>query len=494
MCALIAVSASAASAQSAPVRSLVVPFEIVTRDAATDWLGEGAAVLLTDDLLALGVPAIRRDDRLRAFDRLRVPPVGALSYATIIRIGQLVGAGQVVLGSIDRVDDRLTVHARPLRIDTGRTIPEIVESGPLTDLYAIFARVARRIVPDSTVTDVQMEQGHPPLAGFEQYIRGVLAESPASQIAFITQALRLAPDFQRARVALWQIHTEAGDHLSALAIIRQVPDGHRLERQAGFLEALSLLSLGQYQAAYSAFLALNTASPDAALLNNVGVVQLRRPAGQAQERAVQFFERAIAIDPADADLYFNMGYAYWLDRDLNGAVYWLREAVRRNPADHAAHYVLGVALQATGNATEAAREKELARRLSADYADWEMTQSGANTVPPSLERLKTDIDLPAALRVEDAMVAAEQRDQRELATFHLDAGRRLFEAERDVEAIGELRRAVFLSPYNSEAHLLLARIYLRTGRREEAIDALKIAIWSDPDNAEATQLLAETQP
>ena len=159
-----------------------------------------------------------------------------------------------------------------------------------------------------------------------------------------------------------------------------------------------------------------------------------------------------------------------LDKDLQGAVYWLREAVRRNPADDAAHYVLGVALQASGSTAEAAREKELARQLSSTFAEWEAKQTGANTVPRGLERVKTDIDVAASFRVESAIVASEQRDQRELATFHLDRGRRLFQQELDEEAIAELRRVVYLSPYQSEAHLLLGRIYLRTGRPHEAIE------------------------
>jgi predicted Zn-dependent protease len=103
--------------------------------------------------------------------------------------------------------------------------------------------------------------------------------------------------------------------------------------------------------------------------------------------------------------------------------------------------------------------------------------------------VKTDIDLAASFRVESAIVASEQRDQRELATFHLDRGRRLFQQERDEEAISELRRVVYLQPYQSEAHLLLGRIYLRTGRPQEAITSLKISVWSDPANTEAKQLL-----
>ncbi len=89
------------------------------------------------------------------------------------------------------------------------------------------------------------------------------------------------------------------------------------------------------------------------------------------------------------------GYAYWLDRDLPNAIQSLREAVRRRPADDAAHYVLGVALQMSGNAGEGARERELARRLSSEYAEWETDQPAPNTVPKGLERLKTDLTVPA---------------------------------------------------------------------------------------------------
>jgi len=91
--------------------------------------------------------------------------------------------------------------------------------------------------------------------------------------------------------------------------------------------------------------------------------------------------------------------------------------------------------------------------------------------------------------VDAAVVAAEQRDQRAVADFHLERGQRFFDAGRDEEAIAELRRTIFLAPYDSEAHLLLGRIYLRTGRRDEAIEALTIAVWSDPDGVEAQELL-----
>jgi tetratricopeptide (TPR) repeat protein len=483
-----------ASAQSPPSAAaapqLVMPFENDGGEPRAYWLGEGSAVILTDDLVALGVPAIARDDRVRAFEALRVPAVASLSHATMIRVGQVVGASQVIVGAVELRGDDLIVRARTIRLDAGRMSPEIVERGPLTDLFAIYARVARRLVPDSIVTVEQMEEGHPPLAAFEQYIKGVLAEAPDTKVTFLTNATRQAPEFLRPRLALWSVYTEEDEHQQALAAVRAVPSGDRLGREARFRAAISLVHLTQYQEAHDIFSELHRAQPDPALLNNLGLVQLRRPIGAAGGRAADFFSDAARLDPNDADLCFNAGYAFWLERDLANAVWWWRETVRRNPADDEAHYALGVALQALGSGVEGTREKELARRLSSVVGDWEAKQPANNPLPRGIERLKDEIDLPAALRLSNVIVATGQRDQQESAVFHLESGRRLYASERDVEAINALRRAVYLAPYQSEAHLLLGRIYLRQGRIADAIDAFKISIWSE-DAIVARLALAE---
>jgi Tfp pilus assembly protein PilF len=169
-----------------------------------------------------------------------------------------------------------------------------------------------------------------------------------------------------------------------------------------------------------------------------------------------------------------------IERDNQAAIYWLREAVRRNPADADAHFVMAAALQASGSAVEAAREKELARHLSDRYGDLERRAAAEKApVPRGLERVRQELDAPRALGPEQTIANTAQREQRELAAFHLDRGRRLFEREQDREAMAELRRAVYLLPYEAQAHLLIGRIHLRAGRPQEAIDALKISIWSE---------------
>jgi Tfp pilus assembly protein PilF len=170
-------------------------------------------------------------------------------------------------------------------------------------------------------------------------------------------------------------------------------------------------------------------------------------------------------------------------------MYWLREAVRRHPADGDAHYVLGAALAASDNPAESAREKELARRLSSTYEEWDK-RPPSEQVPNDLARVKTnEIELPHARRVETLIAEAGQRDQQQLASFYLARAYRLFALETDREAAADLDRALFLSPYLADAHLLLGRIHLRNGRVQSAIDSLKISLWS-AETSEAHAVLA----
>jgi tetratricopeptide (TPR) repeat protein/TolB-like protein len=491
MRALVAALSFVAVAAPAPAqtpRILVMPFENVARDSRIFWLTEGAAVLVADNLNALGAGAITREERRAAFERLQVPPAAALTDATVIRIGQLVGATHVVVGTLQLEGSTLMVRAKSIELDAGRIERSVTEGGPLTDVFAVFDRLARGVAPPPArgAPDPGAEQ--PPVGAFENYIKGLLAETPATAIGYLDAALRGYPGFIRARLALWDVYTEQGDHDRALTAVRAVTANSRFGRRARFLAGLSQLSLKRHDEAFATYKALLDESPTAAVFNNLGVVQLRRGPTPQTGFATYYFNKAAEADGLEPDYFFNLGYAYWLDRDTQAAIYWLREAVRRDPADADAHFALAAALAAAGHSAEATREKELARRLSATYEEL-AKKPGGDTVPRGLERIKNDVELPHASRVEETLSSAGQRDQKELARFYLDRGRRLFEQERDREALEELNRALFLSPYEAEAHLLVGRIHLRGGHVEDAIDALKISLWSE-ETADAHAALA----
>ena len=486
-----------AAAQAPPDGpAVVIPFDNPTQEARLLWMREGAAILLTDALAAIGVPIVEREERLEAFDRLQLPANATLSRASTIRIGHALSATSVINGSMqirgltpgeiarnsnDQTpkgsDPYLTVRARVVRIDTGRLLPEVEASGALPDIFGVFATLAQRIRGGQGAVTVNDRLAPSPQV-FELYVKGLIADTPATALAFLDQALKAAPAYHRVRLALWDLHSEASEHQKALEVISAVTEESKLYRESRFRRALSFMHLKRFDDALQTLRAMQAELPSATIANAIGVIELRRAVTHQPGRATYHFSQASELDPTDGDLFFNLGYAYWLDKDANAAIYWLREAVRRDPADGDAHYILSVALQQTGATAEAARERELAERLSSKYKAWEAKATNAEPVPRGLERLVEEL-APARARVDNLLNLAGQRDQEKLAAFHLDAGRRAFEREADREAILELRRAVYVSPYLAEAHLLLGRLYLRGGRASDAVEELKIALWSE---------------
>ena len=473
-------------------RILVMPFENTKREPKLHWIGEAAALLLADHLGARGLAAIRRAERVRAFEELHLPSNAVLSRATVIKVGELVGASEIIVGTVALEDENLVVEANSIRIDVGRLQPHVRERGPLPEIEDVFERVVRRLAPDAKPREARPSR--PPLEAFELYVKGLIAESSAARATFLESAIKVYPAYDRAYLAIWAVRTDQEDHAAALAAARGVPATSPLASRAAFLAAVSLLELERYDEAFTAFTGLlDTArgSLAAALFNNLGIVQIRRGATPQSGLPTYFLTKAADLDPGDEDVLFNLGYAYVLERNYQGALYWLREGLRRNPADAQAHYVLSVALAATGASVEAAREKELAGLLSEEHAELEKQAALEKLpVPKGLERLREDPTLRDSQRSDQSIVDSAQREQRSLAVFHLDRGRRLFEREEDREAMAELRRAVYLSPYEAEAHRLIGRIHLRSGRAGDAVNALKISIWSE-ETAAARLALAE---
>ncbi|MCM3878888.1 MAG: tetratricopeptide repeat protein [Vicinamibacterales bacterium] len=457
-------------------RFLVLPFDNPEQNAKLYWLSEASSVLVSDNLNALARRAYTREERLEAFEQLQVPVAAQLSHATVIRLGQLIGATHVVIGSLRLGGDQIAVRAQNIRLDTGRLESEVEEFGAPENLFAIFDRVGRRLAGMPAV-GVELSP-RPALPVFENYIKGLMAVALPAQVGYLNAAIKLDPTFDRARVALWAVHQDAGNPQAALVAAAAVPQTSPLYPSARFNVALSLIQLTRLEDAFATLKTLGEKTPRATIMNNIGVIQMRRAATPQGGKASYYFNQAIKLDETDPDYCFNLGYAYWAEKDQQAAIFWLREAVRRNSADGEAHAVLSVALQAAGATTEATRERELATQLSSSYAEWAMKPVAGELIPRGLERLKESLEESTAQRVDTQIATGGQREQRELATFHMDRGRRFFEQGSDAEAVAEFRRALYLSPYEAEAQLLLGRIYLRTGHTPAAIDAFKISIWS----------------
>ena len=473
-------------------RVLVMPFS-VSVDAkaaggagASLWLGEAARLLLLEDFERLGVTTVTRDESTAAFDRLQVPVSAALTRATMIRVGELVGASEVVFGDL-RLGDQLTVRARMLRLGPSSAAPEVSRAGALTDIIPLFERTASELAAVTGRRSATPGKTEPPMPFpvFESYVKGLVSPTPSAQQRFFEGALKQAPHDPRLLLALWGVYAAQGQNEKALSVASGVSKDSLLSRKARFLAALSLIELARFDGAAEQLTALNRDRPSPVLSNALGIVQLRRPNGASA--AAPFFNRAVDAESSNTDYLFNLGYAHALAQDAPGALNWLREAVRFDAANGDAHLVMSAVLMSSGKTVEAQRELDLAKQLGTRPDT--STLAVSTRIPPGLERLRTDLDVAPADRVDANIANPAQRDQRETAAFHLEQGRALFNAERDREATSELRRAIYLAPYEDLPHILLGRIYVRGGRLTEAIDEFKVAIWCR-ETADARAALA----
>lgn len=461
---------------------LVSSFDVEAPVGGHAWLGEGASMLLADQLGALGVTAIGRDERERALEDLRLPSRGALARATLMRVAQLVGASALVMGTVSARDGLVTVTARLVDLETGRLLPDVTAQGPVASLPDVCAHVAAAAAAALGKRPAAAPRETVPMRmdAFEAFVKALGTSNLETRARQLEAVSRRYPGEGRVLLALWDAETGLGNHAAALAAVRAVPPASPQAREARFRAALSLIETAQLDEAFATLRALSEAAPFASVWNGLGVVQLRRGAVEAG-RPTYFFHKAAEADPDDPDLCFNLGYAYWREGNGQAALYWLREAVRRNPADADAHFVLGQVLAASGVPAEAARERELARRLSDRY---EPDGTGRTaSLPASPERLGRALEPPRTSTLEAALVEAARSNQRDQARFHAGRARLLADEGHDADALAALRRALYLWPYDADALLLLGRLQLRGGRPREAVDALRISLWSQESAA-----------
>lgn len=476
------------SAAPAPASTMVLPFVVDASPGTSGlagapyWFGEAAAIALTDELAALGVAATSRDERVGAFETLQLPLNAPLTRATVIRTGEVIGAAAIVLGEV-RLAERVSVRARVIDLGSGRQWPDVTAEGPSSEFFELMARVAKGLGANlAHGGPVVPLPARPTVEAFEDYVKGLVATGADVQVRFLEAALARAPGDARILIALWNARTAQGDHTRALDAVTKVPATSRDARAARFLAAQSLMALKRYDDAYKALEALHKESPASALSNALGVLQLRRGVGAAGAPGgtpAYFFNRAVDESHGDAEVAFNLGYAYALAGDATSAIYWLREVVRRAPADGVAHLVLSALLVSQSKLVEAQREFDLAKLLGAVEGEG---VTANDKIARGLERLQPELTPSFTRQVAPA-------EQEQTATYYLDRGRRLMDEVRDREAIDEFRRAIYVSPYLDQPHLLLGRVLQRTGRLSEAVAEFTLALWCQ-ESADAHAALA----
>jgi tetratricopeptide (TPR) repeat protein len=448
-------------------------------DPDTAWIGEAVADRLAHDLAVLGVDAVERADRARAQDALEIPPV-PLSRATCIRIAEGVGATRLVVGTYTAGKGEVALTLSLLDAARGASSAPLVASGSLDILPGLVQALAYDIAllgpapPTRTRVEMMALRGTVPASAFKAYGQGLTARKVSTRASRLRRAISLAPWHDDARLALGRILLEQRELSAADAVLGGVNRSSPLSRPARFLQGVARLEIGRYREAAAAFADLDAERAGAAVQNNRALALLRLPSPEPAASSV--LRGAVEAVPGSPDLLFNLGFALLSEGDAQGAVYWLRDAVRRDALDARARVVLAWALKRAGRAAEAAEEWKGVTALAPNYETL-----SAPDVSRRFERI-----LPS----ERLLAERAGRTAPEVAVTLVARGERRLRAGDLDGALRELTRAVYLDPYAARVHLLLGRTYRARSEWEKAESELRMALWSTGDASARLELAA----
>ncbi|HEX4184464.1 MAG TPA: adenylate/guanylate cyclase domain-containing protein [Stellaceae bacterium] len=305
------VASLAASARLARRPSVaVLPFKNLSGDAGQDFFSDG----VTEDVIT----ALGRFSNLLVIAKSASFPFKG-SNVSPAEIGRLLDARYLVEGSIRRAGNRVRVTAALTEAQTGRQVWSEAYDAEVDDIFAVQDNIAKRVVGAAAVKLTRFEQERAlakptnSLAAYEYVLRGRDFFSHATRDAndeaseLFQRAIDLDPNYADAYAALGGSHYEA------------VISGWSQFREQDLEQAETLAQKA---------LALDpTATRAYRVLADIDLFKKR------YERALGQIDRALEINPSDADNYAHRGsILVWAGRAEEGLP-WLEGALRFDRAN-----------------------------------------------------------------------------------------------------------------------------------------------------------------
>ena len=124
----------------------VLPFANLSGDPIHDWIGEGIAASLINDLQRRLAPRLDVLPRQRVGAELAGGEI-PVAVPRVQEIGRSLGARWVVSGSHARLGGRIAITGRLIEVATGDVTRSSRVEGPLGELFALQDRLASELVP-----------------------------------------------------------------------------------------------------------------------------------------------------------------------------------------------------------------------------------------------------------------------------------------------------------------------------------------------------------
>jgi len=273
------------------------------------------------------------------------------------------------------------------------------------------------------------------------------------------------------------------------------------------VEAQTAIESKDYQTAAQNYQDYLAKKPDDALVHfqlGYAYTAMQRP-----DVAKTEYEKAISLDPKMSSAYLNLGLTL-LSSDPGAAVAPLQKAVELSPDQAGPKFLLGTALERSGQVAPAVTQYEGAEKLDEKNADLHVSlgrlylQTGrAIDAEPQFRtaiQLRPDtsvahLGLAESLTAQKKLAAADTEYQSYLAaqpqdrTVRIEHASLLIDLGRYDDSLSELDQAASIGPEGLRALKLRSDLYFQKKRYDEAVASLQKAAALAPQDPDIPALM-----
>ena len=207
---LLLVSAIACPLELEAAHSVaVMPFENVNKSPSLDWLSMGISETIATDLLSVpGLILIERGALNKVMDEQKLQFTGAIDPKTAVKVGKIVAAQVLVIGSFQKQGETIRLTARFVDTESGGVLQTAKVTGKMGDIFDLQDEIVKALATNLNI-EIRKEEiaklANKPTESLEAYRhfgQGALLQAkkdlPAA-VSELKQAISIDPKFAGAR-------------------------------------------------------------------------------------------------------------------------------------------------------------------------------------------------------------------------------------------------------------------------------------------------------
>lgn len=474
---------------------VILPFGNESEKQEVYWLGEGFAESLSEELLLKDVAVIPRRQRKMAYDDLRLPYISDLSRATMLKIGEKLGADYMVFGAYTLKGNDLSVETKVIRLSTMKLSDPVTATGSLDHLYEVQRHIRDGLIQffageKLTPEQARLPEQSVPLHAYESYIKGLLENSDNERIQFFQRAIQANPGYVQAIYRLGLTLSRLQRYKESTDCLNKGTFTEPLLSKVRFLIGLNAYQSESYDDALFTWQDLSKTQPSAEVYNNIGIALMQKKNFQDSG---WYSNKAVELDPLNPDYRFNLAASYILRSFAPNAIQEYRELIKKRNDDYQAFYLLGKLLEknAAGD-----KQKEVASKVVMQFFNDTLPTDQKGKFP---ELYTTVLQLlrsaPEFLSSEERQYvgAAQEKKLDDFASYvrtYQASARKYIDDGDSANALLEIRKGAGLNPLDWYLHYLAGMAQSQQKNRDAAVLELQFSLWCQ-ENVESHLLLAE---